>query len=467
MRFPRPLASRGASPTADLVVVPPDPRTIGVAPLDASLESIRSNLRPHLRRLWVRRIVRRAWIVVAVAVVAEVALFALGRFVPLEILPALALAIPVIGLAAMVALVAATRPRIGEAAIAVDAEAHLGDRVASALALAAAFPEFAGPASDDRTTGAATDEAAEAERFVRRQRADAAASLRLAASNLFRPRLSRQPAVTALAASILLVPLVLLPNPQDLAIAQDRSVRQEANEQAERIDEIAKDLETKGKDTQDPRSRLAEELRELARQLRQDPGDLEANLARVSSVESDVRSQLDPANEQRASSIASLSRALSRLATGKPEANNDGDPKAAADDVERLGDKLPQLSDTERRELASTLAGLQSMASQASGAAGAALREAAQSLAQGNTDAAREALDRLAEGLRGAQQNVGVNRDLARAASGLQDSRRQLADAGRQGDGQQATGQGQGQGQGRGSPRPSGPGQGQGQGQGQ
>src|SRR4029079_17608676 len=122
-------------------------------------------------------------------------------------------------------------------------------------------------------------------------------------------------ATIVVVASLLMLPLVLLPNPQDAAIAQSQTIRDEANHQAERIDEIAKDLESKGTDPEDPRKRLAQELRELSRQLRQNPGDLKANLARVSSVESGVRSQLDPANEQRASSLGALSRSLSRAAT--------------------------------------------------------------------------------------------------------------------------------------------------------
>ena len=44
-------------------------------------------------------------------------------------------------------------------------------------------------------------------------------------------------------------------------------------------------------------------------------------------MEAEVRAQTDPANEQRAASLTSLSRSLSRAATGKPDANKDGDPE--------------------------------------------------------------------------------------------------------------------------------------------
>ena len=41
-----------------------------------------------------------------------------------------------------------SRPRIGEAALAIDAEGGLGDRVSSALELAVAFPASAGPVEE-------------------------------------------------------------------------------------------------------------------------------------------------------------------------------------------------------------------------------------------------------------------------------------------------------------------------------
>ena len=114
-------------------------------------------------------------------------------------------------------------------------------------------------------------------------------------------------------------------------------------------------------------------------------------------------------------------------ASGNPEKNPGGDPKEAQDDLKELGDKLDGLTEAERRQLAAELAGQQSTASQASGAAGQALRDAAQSLASGDTAAAREALDRLSEALEGANTNVNVNRDLSTAASRLQDARRDVA----------------------------------------
>ena len=229
-----------------------------------------------------------------------------------------------LGLLVLLVLVVRARPSLGETALAVDAESGSGDAIASALAFAGSMPETATAGTDADTDetiviGDGFDLHDAEGRFVRRQRRDALARLRVVEPGLFRPRLARRPALVALVAAALVLPAALLPNPQDAVIAQNRQVREEAAQQAERIDEVAKDLEGKGADANDPRSQLAEELRELAEQLRQNPGDLDANLAQLGAVEDDVRAQLNPANEQRAAAIAALSRSLSRHGDRRPE----------------------------------------------------------------------------------------------------------------------------------------------------
>ena len=130
------------------------------------------------------------------------------------------------------------------------------------------------------------------------------------------------------------MPAVLLPNPQDLVIQQNRQVREEAQRQAERSTRSPRSSTARAPTPTIPRTQLADELRELAERLRDNPGDLDANLAELGSVEDDVRAQLDPSNEQRAASIAALSRSLSRAATGNPQANPDGDPKETSEDLQ-------------------------------------------------------------------------------------------------------------------------------------
>jgi len=102
------------------VVIPPDPRAVLHGPLDPSLEAVRGALAGHRNRLWLRRIVRRAWLALAAVAIAEAGLWTVARFVPLEAAPVVAATIPiVVALVLLVAIVRA-RPSLGETALAVD-----------------------------------------------------------------------------------------------------------------------------------------------------------------------------------------------------------------------------------------------------------------------------------------------------------------------------------------------------------
>ena len=212
--------------------------------------------------------------------------------------------------------------------------------------------------------------------------------LRAVDPGLFRPRLARRPALVALVATALVVPAVLLPNPQDLVIAQNRQVREEAERQAERIDEIAKDLEGKGADANDPRTQLAEELRELAERLRTNPGDLDLNLAQLGAVEDDVRAQLDPANEQRAASLAALSgrsRGPRPATEGEPRRRSEGDARRTST---ALGDKVDEMTQAER-DAREGARGAPGRGEPGRRGRGPGAPDAASSLAQGDTRARR------------------------------------------------------------------------------
>ena len=198
------LPGRRQRPT-DKVVVPPDPRAALSGPLDPALESIRGELAAHRRRLWLRRIVRRTWLAIAAIAVGEAALWTIARFVPLGSAPIIAAALPIAIALILLAFVIRARPSLGETALAVDVEGGLGDRVSSALELAVGFPGSATPPAEDLDLDAATvavDETAETDRFVRRQRRDALHALRRAPA-LFKPRLSRSPAIATSAAPML------------------------------------------------------------------------------------------------------------------------------------------------------------------------------------------------------------------------------------------------------------------------
>ena len=464
-------------------LVPPDPAA-GARPLDPSMAAIRSGLSAHRRRLWLRRVVRRAWTIATTLAIAEAALALAQRAFPIEAAPAIAVGLPVAAVGAMLMAAAMVHPSLGETALAVDAEARTGDAVASALAFAAREPVTAGKASrpDDAGTedgasievGSSFDVTRAEAAFVLRQRRDALARLVSVDPGLFRPGFAARHALVASLAVLVAAIAFALPNPQDAVIARDRAIRDEARAQAQRVDQAAHQLASRAETPSDPRSKLAEEMRQFAEQLRQNPGDPQANLAKLGAVEDDIRSQLDPSSEQRASVLATVARALSRTATKDPLANPEGNTKITHEDLNALGATLDTMKADQLQATAVALASLQDLVSQADTSAGRALQDAASSLAGGDTATARTALDRLGMALEDAVRRVDQNRDIASAASQLQDARRSLADAGNpqsrdgqantQGQGSGQQGGNQGNGQPGSSPGASGEAGGQGQG---
>ena len=194
-----PPSSRRSGPSRPVFQVPEDPRRLISGPLDPELERLRIDLRPHRRRLWIRRLVRRTWLALVATVGIELVVFLAGRIWPIEGLGAIAATVPILALVVLALVCGRARPSLGETAIAVDREGRLGDRIATALALGGAIPEAAGPPSAEEEAlladdAIAIDQGTEERRFVRRQRRDAVASLRLVPSTLFRPKMSRRPA---------------------------------------------------------------------------------------------------------------------------------------------------------------------------------------------------------------------------------------------------------------------------------
>ena len=120
--------------------------------LDPTLVAIRSGLAPFRRRLWLRRIVRDAMWALASVVGVELVLAVAARFAPLGWAWSVALAIPVVGIVALLIDAVRVRPTLAETALALDNEQGLRDRVSSALELAMRSPELAGAGEPGEAT---------------------------------------------------------------------------------------------------------------------------------------------------------------------------------------------------------------------------------------------------------------------------------------------------------------------------
>jgi len=174
--------------------------------LDPELVALTRRLRPFRRRLWLRRVVRDGVRIGSVVAVGLLLLAVVARVIPFEWHAASAIALVLVGLVAVVVDAVRVRPTLAEAALAIDSEEGLNDRVSTALALARSSPELAEASTDgaDSEESVTTDQDRFAH-FVRLQRHDALRTLTAADPRTIRTRVpQRSGAVGMLSVALLL-----------------------------------------------------------------------------------------------------------------------------------------------------------------------------------------------------------------------------------------------------------------------
>jgi len=380
-------------------------------------------LRSLRRRLWLRRSLRVGAIATAAAVGGIAVVQLAARTVALEIAPWLMASVAAVALLAWAIMSWRLRPSLTDAARGADAELALRERLGTALELVVE------PDADDPLVA----------ELAARQLADARS--RLASADLrsaFRPRVERRPSVAGGVALALLVVLIVWPNPQDSVLRDRQAARDASRDVAQRIEDVARDAEQQGADTPDPRrDALIEQLRKLAQQLREGGDDRQDVLAKIGAVQEQLARLTDPQAAVKDAGLTQLAEQISKAATGKENANPDGDPDQAAKDLEALKDQVKSMSSAQAAARAEALqraaqgaASTQPEVAQRLAEAADALDKAARTGDPQDQQAAEDALQRAADAVRGAEQDRQLQRTVARAQSALQDGARQVARAG-------------------------------------
>nr|MBA2632798.1 hypothetical protein [Chloroflexota bacterium] len=333
------------------------------------------------RRLWWRRAVRSGLLIVAAAILGVALVQLLARAFPLEAAPWIQAGVGGAALVAWIIDTARRRPSLVDAARRADEELGMRQRLGTAL-------ELAGHEARDPLEA--------------RQLGDARARLNeVDLRRAFRPQLARRPLAIAGAGLAMTLLLVAWPNPQDDLLDQRRAARDAAERVAERVEEEAEEIAEENVENPDPRrEELERELRELARQLREQGDDREATLARIGSIQEELSRTADPQAAEQDAALSQLARAASRAATGDEEANPEGDPEQAANDLDELAERTDELTPEEAaaraeelRQAAQAGAASQPQVAQALAQAADALDAAARSGSEEARQAAAEALE--------------------------------------------------------------------------
>jgi hypothetical protein len=307
-----------------------------------------------------------------------------------------------------------------------------------------------------------------------RQRADAQrAAERANPKEAFAPRRAgfRRQALAAAVLAALLVVGVVVPNPQEARIAQRQAEQETIERQAERLEEVRQAIAENDQLSEEDREILLQELDDAIQDLRSGELSREQALARLSEMEGKLQELLDQDvdAQRRALDEAGRQAAQSEDSQEIGQALSAEAYSAAAEAMSgELAERLPQMSAQELAAVAERLEAMSGALSEANPALAQALRDAAQALHEGDVEAAQEALRRAGELTEAAGQQIAAQEATEGALGQIQEGRREIAQAGPQGEGaDQGQGQGQGQ-QGQGQQGQQGQGQGQGQqGQGQ
>lgn len=284
-----------------------------------------------------------------------------------------------------------------------------------------------------------------------RQRADAAQAAQSADPKAaFRLVFPQRP---ALIAAILLVALIVglaLPNPQEQVIAQNKAEQAMIEKQIERLEEVKKEIEANPNLSAGDKETLLKEIDETIRDLEKGNLSKEEAVARLSETEETLKELLDPDAQaaQAALDEAGRQAALDENTQPVGEALAQGDYQGAAEALETLGEKLPQMSAEELTSLAERLEAMAAAVEATNPELAQALRDAAAALRQGNIAAAQEALQRAAALTEQAGQEIAAQQATEQTLGQVQEGRREIAQTG---EGNKETGQGnqgqQGQGQ--------------------
>jgi hypothetical protein len=244
-------------------------------------------------------------------------------------------------------------------------------------------------------------------------------------------RFSRRDAIVALIFLIALLAALLLPNPQQQVLAERERLRQTIAEQIEQLEQ-AKELINRSSLSDAQKQAATEALDEARRKLEDPNTSPEEALAAINEAQSQLDALNDPAAQQRAEDLRQAGQSLSpdelTNSLGNALANQDFD--RAASEMRNLmnsGKTGQPLSEEELQRAANQLDQLARSVQNSDPELARRLRDAAQNMREGNTQAAQQQLDQAARSLEQAQQSSEASQALDDAQARAEAARQAIA----------------------------------------
>ncbi len=292
------------------------------------------------------------------------------------------------------------------------------------------------------TTGQITAPSA----MIRHQRRETLTALRrVDLGRVFPIRPPRKAILAGAATLLLVIPALILPNPQEAILARRAAERAAAQAAAERLERIQQTLAQEPALTLEQRETALAILEEALTTLRDPHASPETQQAALTEAERKLAALRSPEADERRLRLAEAAP-LSTDEVVRPlaEALQRGDTQAAADYLRAITTPSDRpMTREELLTLADTLSEIADRLQTNDPSLAAQLREAAQNIYQGDLAQAQEAIHRAADTLDAIAQTEASNRALSRTQAGLQEAQNTLASTARAGQGSEETQTGQ------------------------
>lgn len=243
-------------------------------------------------------------------------------------------------------------------------------------------------------------------------------------------RLNRRDLAVLVGTAALLIAAVLMPNPQETTLAEQRSLETELNDEIQKLEAVAEEIQNDPSLSDQQQDELLAPIQSAVEQLGDGDISRERAVATLSDTTAELRELLETYdNRALRDSLGGAGDALSGNPLTQPlgQALQDGQLSAATSSMNQLADSLSSLDGEQIEELASTLSdlatGLENLDPELAGQ----VSQAAQALQAEDVSGAQEALRQSAATLAQRAQEQAAAQRAASAAEQVEQSRQELA----------------------------------------
>jgi hypothetical protein len=233
----------------------------------------------------------------------------------------------------------------------------------------------------------------------------------------------------ALLLAAIFVPAPFQPSPES-------AVRAQVGVEQKKIEALKQQVQANPRTPNDPTlQELLKELEQLSRDLSTQDLSREEALARLSETESELQKALDPQAPAERAALDELAKQLAAsnnpLAKDAGEALKAGDPEKAREALDKAADNLDKMTPEEQRALADSLRQARDNVVALDPGLAGSLDRAASALEQNDPEAAKQALKDAAQQINDTAQDLASQEQVRQALSQLQQSKTDIAQAGR------------------------------------